>query len=218
MTKSVAIVGGTGSEGSGLAYRWAKSGQYRVILGSREVAKAVETATTLNRKLGQDVVIGCSNREAVGATDLCVLTVPYTAQAAVLTELSDLLQGKILINVSVPLKPPQVSRVYIPPGGSAGQEAQAILGEKVQVVCAFQNVSAAHLLSEEAELGCDVLVCGDDNAAKREAVALAVAAGMRGLDAGPLQNAVVVEGLTPILIGLNRRYNIKNAGLKITGT
>ena len=110
-----------------------------------------------------------------------------------------------------------MSHVYIPPGGSATAEAQALLGEEVRVVCAFQNVSATHLNDLDEAPECDVLVCGDDPGAKAEAIALAEAAGMRGLDAGPLQNAVVVEGLTAILIVINKRYRADGAGIKITG-
>jgi NADPH-dependent F420 reductase len=113
--------------------------------------------------------------------------------------------------------PPKVSRVNIPAGTSAGQEAQAILGDGVRVVSAFQNISATHLSEGHDHIDCDVLVCGDDKEAKAEAIALAEAAGMRGIDAGPLQNAVVVEGLTSVLIGINIRHKIKGAGIKITG-
>jgi hypothetical protein len=158
-----------------------------------------------------------ANAQAAAACDIAVLTVPYSAHAATLGGLKDALQGKILVDVTAPLAPPKVSHVKIPPGGSAGQEAQAILGEEVQVVSAFQNVGAAHLDDPAHAVECDVLVCGDSQAAKAEAIALAEAAGMRGLDAGPLQNAVVVEGLTAVLIGINIRYKVKGAGIRITG-
>jgi NADPH-dependent F420 reductase len=217
MTKKVAVLGGTGNEGPGLALRWAKSGRYEVIIGSRQAEKGERVAKELNERLGQPLIRGMANEDAAQAAELCVLTIPYQAQGPTLTALRDRLQGKILVDVTVPLKPPQVSRVNIPLGGSAGLEAQAILGEGVQVVSAFQNVGAAHLAEDESHIDCDVLVCGDDNAAKAEAIALAEAAGMRGIDAGPLQNGVVVEGLTAILIGLNIRYKARGAGIKITG-
>jgi 8-hydroxy-5-deazaflavin:NADPH oxidoreductase len=217
MTKIVAVLGGTGNQGPGLARRWAKSGRYRVIIGSRQAEKAQAVAAELNQQPGQEQIEGMSNEDAVRAADLCVLTVPYCAHAATLTGLRDLLQGKILIDVTVPLKPPKVSHVNIPPGGSAGQEAQAILGEGVAVVSAFQNVSAIHLAEDEAHVACDVLVCGDNKEAKAEAIALAEAAGMRGIDAGPLLNAVVVEGLTSVLIGINIRHKVKGSGIVITG-
>lgn len=217
MTKTIAVLGGTGQEGPGLALRWAASGQYNVIIGSRQAEKGQRVAAELNEALGQDLIRGMTNEEAAHAADICVLTVPYSAQGPTLESLKATLQGKILVDVTVPLKPPKVSHVNIPPGGSAGQEAQAILGEGVRVVSAFQNIGFAHLAELETEIDCDVLICGDDKAAKAEAIALAEAAGMRGLDAGPLKNAIVVEGLTSVLIGINIRHKVKGAGIKITG-
>jgi NADPH-dependent F420 reductase len=174
-------------------------------------------AAELNEKLGEDLIQGLVNEEAAQVADLSVLTVPYSAQGPTLEGLRETLQGKILVDVTVPLKPPKVSHVYVPPGGSAGLEAQAILGEGVRVVSAFQNVGAAHLAEDHERIACDVLICGDDKAAKGEAIALAEAAGMRGIDAGPLQNSVVVEGLTAVLIGINIRHKVKGSGIKITG-
>ncbi|MDH3674001.1 MAG: NADPH-dependent F420 reductase [Anaerolineae bacterium] len=217
MTKIIAILGGTGNEGPGLARRWARSGQYQVIIGSRQTEKAERVASELNEQLGQNLITGLANSDAAQAAEICVLTVPYSAQGPTLSSLKDTLQGKILVDVTVPLKPPKVSHVDVPDGGSAGQEAQAILGDGVRVVSAFQNVGAAHLAEDESHIECDVLVCGDDREAKLAAIALAEAAGMRGVDAGPLQNAVVVEGLTAVLIGINLRHKVKGAGIKITG-
>ncbi len=217
MTKTIAVIGGTGNEGPGLALRWAKSGQYQVIIGSRQQGKADRVAAELNAQLGEDMIRGLVNPDAAAAADLCVLTVPYSAHTPTLESIRAGLNGKVLVDVTVPLQPPKVSRVHIPPGGSASAEAQALLGEKVRVVAAFQNVGAAHLDDPEHAIDCDVLVCGDDKEAKAEAIALAEAAGMRGLDAGPLQNAVVVEGLTAVLIGINIRYKVRGAGIKITG-
>jgi NADPH-dependent F420 reductase len=217
MTKTVAVLGGTGNEGPGLALRWARSGQYKVIIGSRQAEKAERVADELNQKLRQNLIEGMTNEEAAKAADLCVLTVPYTAQEITLTALRDTLQGKILVNVAVPLKPPKVSHVNLPPGRSAAEEAQAILGEGVRVVSAFQNVGAAHLAEDEDHIDCDVLVCGDDKAAKAEAIALAESAGTRGFDAGPLKNSVAVEALTSVLIGINIRHKVKATGIRITG-
>jgi NADPH-dependent F420 reductase len=217
MTKTVAVLGGTGNEGPGLARLWATSGRYEVLIGSRQAEKGKAVADKLNEQLGRNLILGMANEDAARAANLCVLTVPYSAHGPTLTALADILQGKILIDVTVPLKPPNVSRVNIPPGGSAGREARAILGDGVRVVSAFQNISATHLSPGADHIDCDVLVCGDDTAAKAEAIALAEAAGMRGIDAGPLQNAVVVEGLTAVLIGINTRYKVKGAGIKITG-
>jgi NADPH-dependent F420 reductase len=217
MTKTVAVIGGTGKEGPGLALRWAKSGNYRVIIGSRQQEKAKRVAAELNARLGEDLVSGLVNAEAAAAADLVVLTVPYSAHAPTLESIRAALLGKILVDVTVPLQPPQVSRVHIPPGGSATAEAQALVANDVRVVAAFQNIGAAHLGDPDHLIECDVLVCGDDKEAKAEAIMLAEAAGMRGLDAGALQNAVVVEGLTAVLIAINRRYKIKDAGIRITG-
>ena len=215
MTKTIAVLGGTGNEGPGLARLWARSGQYEVIIGSRQAEKAERVAGELNEQLGQPLIQGLVNEAAAQAADICILTVPYSAHEPTLTGLRAALQGKILIDVTVPLKPPKVSQVNVPPGGSAGQEAQAILGEEVRVVSAFQNISATHLAEGHEHIDCDVLVCGDDKAAKQEAIALAEAAGMRGIDAGPLKNAVVVEGLTSLLIGINIRHKVKGAGSRL---
>lgn len=212
----IAILGGTGQEGSGLALRWAAAG-LEVIIGSRQQEKAERTAMEINRRLQRDGVRGLENRMAATMADTIVLTVPYSAHASTLESVKDVIQGKILVDVTVPLRPPKVSQVWLPEGRSAAEEAQALLGPGVRVVCAFQNVSAAHLQDPTRPVDCDVLVCGDNAEAKAIAIALAERAGMRGLDAGPLQNAVAVEGLTPILIGISRRYKIRGAGIRITG-
>lgn len=215
--KTIAVIGGTGNQGPGLAMRWAVSGNYEVIIGSRKADKAEGVAAEVNAKLGQDLVRGLDNEAAAAAADIAVLTVPYSAQKPTLSGLKEALAGKILVDVTVPLVPPKVSRVQIPAGGSAGQEAQAILGEAVHVVSAYQNVGAAHLEDYTHPIDCDILICGDNKEAKAEVMALTEAAGMRGIDAGPLQNAVIVEGLTALLIGINIRHKVKGAGIKITG-
>jgi NADPH-dependent F420 reductase len=217
MPKTIAVIGGTGYEGSGLALRWARSGQYQVIIGSRQADKAAQTAAVLNQKLSQNLIQGMSNEQAALLADLAVLTVPYAAQESTLAALRDVLQGKILVNVTVPLQPPKVTQVYVPAGGSAGEEAQATLGPSVRVVTAFQNVGAAHLTGDEHLIDCDVLICGDDKEAKVEVIALAAAAGLRGVDAGPLKNSIAVEALTPVLIGINIRHKVKATGIKLTG-
>ena len=216
MTKTIAVIGGTGNQGPGLALRWAKSG-YKVIIGSRQADKAANIANELNQKLGQNLIQGLSNETAVQIADICVLTVPYKAQEPTLTSLREALQGKILVNVSVPLQPPKVSHVHLPAGRSAGGEAQATVGDGVRVVTAFQNVGAGHLAEDEGDIEVDVLVCGNDKDAKTQTIALAEAAGMRGFDAGPLQNSVAVEALTPVLIGINIRHKVKATGIRLTG-
>jgi NADPH-dependent F420 reductase len=217
MTQTIAVIGGTGREGPGLALRWAKSGRYQVLIGSRQQEKAERVAAELNARLGRNLIRGMVNPDAAAAADMVVLTVPYSAHVSTLENIRAGLRGKILVDVTVPLQPPQVSRVHIPPGGSAAAEAQALLGSDVHVVAAFQNVGAAHLQDPDHPIESDVLVCGDDKEAKAEVIALAEAAGIRGLDAGPLQNAVVAEGLTAVLIGINIRYKAKGAGIRITG-
>ncbi len=213
---SIAVIGGTGKEGSGLAMRWARAG-YEVIIGSRRAEKGARVAAELNERAGVTSIRGTDNASAAREGDVVVLTVPYSAHKATLEQIREAVQGKVLIDVTVPLKPPDVTVVHIPEGGSATREAQMFLGEGVKVVAAFQNISAAHLRHPDHPIDCDVLVCGDDPEAKEVAIELARAAGMRGLDAGPLANAVVIEGLTPVLIGINKRYKARGAGIKITG-
>jgi NADPH-dependent F420 reductase len=214
---TLAVLGGTGKEGEGLVLRWADSG-YRVLIGSRDAAKAEAKAQALNDVLGEDVIRGVSNVEAAAAADVVVLTVPYAGHAAVLEVIQDVVQGKIVVDVAVPLLPPNVRTVYVPEGLAASLEAQAFLGDGVQVVAAFQNVGAAHLKDLKHPVNCDVLVCGDDEDAKADVQQLIEAIdGLRAIDAGPLANAVAVEALTPVLMYINRRYRISGAGIRITG-
>jgi hypothetical protein len=213
---TIAVIGGTGKEGAGLALRWANSG-YRVVIGSRDAAKAQAKADEMNQTLGSAVVHGTDNGTAARQADVVVVSVPYDAHRSTLEGLRDDLQGKIVVDVTVPMQPPDVRRVYVPEGKSACAEAQAILGAGARVVAAFQNVSATHLGKLDHDVACDVLVCGDDDSAKDEVIRLAQAAGMRGIDAGPLINAVAVESLTPVLLYINKRYKVKGAGVRITG-
>lgn len=213
---TLAILGGTGNEGPGLALRWAKAG-HKVIIGSRQAEKGERVAAEINARLGAALVVGMTNEDAARACDVAALTVPYAAQNPLLESLQDVLQDKVLINVTVAMQPPKVARVYIPPEGSACEQAQALLGPGVQVVAAFQNVGAHNLEDPEQPLNCDVLVCGDSKEAKAVAIGLAEDLGTRGIDAGPLVNAKVVEGLTSVLIGINIRYKVPGAGIRITG-
>jgi len=214
--QTLAILGGTGKEGKGLAYRWAKAG-YKVIIGSRTLPKAVDAANDLNRMLeGQAYIDGMENPQAAQIADIVVLTVPYSAHRATLEGMKDILQGKLLVDVTVPLVPPKVSKVQMPPSGSAAQEAHEILGEGVEVCAAFQNISHEHLLGDSG-VECDVLVTGTGKEARGETIKLVQAAGLTGWDAGPIENSVVVEGLTSVLIGINKKYGSTHAGIKITG-
>lgn len=214
--KTIAILGGTGHEGAGLGLRWARAG-HRVIIGSRTAEKAQTAAAELNARLGDEVVAGMDNLAAAQAAEIVVLTVPYAAHTATLESVREAVQGKVFIDVTVPLVPPKVSRVQMPAAGSASQEAQNILGPAVKVVTAFQNISAEHLQDPDHPIECDVLVCGDDKEAKTAVIQLAQDAGMVAWDAGPLANAVVPEALTSILIGLNIRHKVKSSGIRITG-
>jgi hypothetical protein len=213
---TIAILGGTGHEGSGLGLRWAKAG-HTVLIGSRVAEKAQAAAAELNARLGADSVRGLDNLSAARQGEIIVLTVPYSAHAATVESVREAAHGKIFVDVTVPLAPPKVSRVQMPPAGSASQEAQNLLGPNVKVVAAFQNISAEHLKDSDHPIDCDVLVCGDDKDAKGTVIALAMDAGMRAWDAGPLANAVIPEGLTSVLIGLNVRYKVKSSGIRITG-
>ncbi len=213
---SIAVLGGTGKEGKGLAFRWAKAG-YKVIIGSRMPEKAQAAAVEVSEMLDRKASIeGLDNLSAAQKADIAVLTVPYSAHRDTLLGLKNALQGKILVDVTVPLVPPKVTKVQMPPAGSAAQEAVEILGEGVQVVDAFQNISFEHLIHGE-EVPCDVLVTGTSKAAREEVLKLVEAAGLTGWDAGPIENSVVVEGLTSILIYINKQYGATHAGIKITG-
>ncbi|MDE0140373.1 MAG: NADPH-dependent F420 reductase [Caldilineaceae bacterium] len=220
MTNStLAVIGGTGEEGSGLALRWAASG-YPVLIGSRSRERAVAAAAELRSMLPPELparISGDSNEEATAAADVIVLSVPYDSQAGILEQIREGCQGKTVVSVVVPLRPPRVSRVWRPPGGSAAEEAQALLGDGARVVAAFQNISATHLKELDHAVDCDILVTGNDRGAKLTAIELAQAAGMRGIDAGPLVNSRVSEGLTAVLIGINIRNKVKGSGLRITG-
>ena len=212
----IAVLGGTGKEGSGLALRWAHAG-HDVVIGSRQEQRARETAAEINAQIGGERASGADNHAAAQAGEIVVLAVPYAAQLATLGEVKGALAGKILVDVTVPLVPPQVSRVQLPEGGSAVLAAQRMLGESVRVVSAFQNVSAEHLKVIGHPVDCDVLVCGDDAKAREQIITLATAAGMRAFHGGPLANSAGAEALTSVLIAINRQYKIKHSGIRITG-
>ena len=215
----IAIVGGTGALGTGLARRWAQAG-YEVVIGSRTQEKAQEAVDDLQAVMKERGIDGVSvkaaeNVAAAKQADIVAMTVPYAHHASTLTSLKDALSDKILIDVTVPLRPPKVGRVQLPEAGSAGQEAQNLLGESVKVVSAFQNV-AAHHLQEGQGIACDVLVSGDNVAARSEVVTLVEAAGMKGFSVGPIANAAAAEALTSILIQINKKFKC-HAGIKISG-
>ena len=211
---TIAILGGTGKEGPGLAMLWAWAG-YPIIIGSRQLEKAQKTASELNEILNLDTISGLENSEAVRLADICVLTVVQSAHQAALKSLIEHLQGKILVDTTARVdfrdpKPPE------PP--AAARTAQDILGANVRIVAAFQNVPAHVLRKNLGEpIQTDVLVCSDDEEAAKIVVQLAQAVGMKAYHAGNLDNALVVEGLTALLISLNKFYGVKTASIGVTG-
>lgn len=212
----IGVLGGTGKEGGGLAYRWALAG-HTIVIGSRDAAKAQVSAAQLNQLLaGKATVRGASNLETAQAA-VVVLAVPYAAQLATAQSVAAQLAGKILIDVTVPLAPPKVDCVQLPNGESAVVALQRKLGPAVKVVSAFQNVSATHLKEATHAVDCDVLVCGDDTDARDVVIGLAHDAGLRAWHAGVLANSVAAEALTSVLIAINKRYKVAGSGLRITG-
>ncbi len=210
----IAVVGGTGKLGAGLARRLARAG-YALVIGSREAARAQAAARALAQDIGGQVT-GQANRAAAAAADIVIVTVPFASQRAILEDIGPAVQGKIVVDTTVPLVPPKVARVQLPPEGSAAEIARATLGEGVRLVAAFHNV-AAHKLIQEVAIDCDVLVFGDQVAAREAVVELAAAMGLRGVHAGPLANAAAAEALTSVLVGINKRYQADGAGIRITG-
>lgn len=215
-SKAIAIIGGTGAEGGGIALRLAKAG-HRVVIGSRDPVKAASTAQDLGRLLGNGLLTGCDNKAAARAAEIAILTVPYAAQRASVDEIGGQLTGKILVDATAPLVPPRVNRVQLPQGGSAVAAIQALLGDKVRVVSAFQNVSAEKLRALDETVDCDVLVCADDAAARQSIIELVQDMGLRGIDAGPICNSAAAEALTSVLIWINRKYGVPGSGIRIAG-
>lgn len=212
---TIAILGGTGDLGTGLAIRWSKAG-HKIIIGSRTLEKAQAAVEALAKISPDTPAEPMENGDAAAAGDIVVLTVPAAHQISTLEGVKAQLQGKILIDVTVPLVPPKVGTVQLPPEGSAGKRAQDALGDDVMVVTAFQNI-AAHLLQEDVEIECDVLVAGNKKAARDKVIELTEQAGMRGYHAGPIENSAAAEALTSILIQINRKHDISHSGIRIVG-
>lgn len=215
--RTIAVFGGTGKEGKGLALRWAAKG-HEIVIGSRSPERAQAAADDIVRVLGGTArVRGADNLAAAQACTLGVLSVPYSAQVETAEAVASALAGKILIDVTAPLIPPRVDRVALPGGESAVLALQRRLGPEVKVVSAFQNVSAVHLQDLGHAIDCDVLVCADDPQAREVVIGLAADAGMRGLHAGVLANSAAAEALTSVLIAINKRYKVAGSGIRITG-
>ena len=210
----IAVVGGTGKEGRGMALRWTRAG-HAVFIGSRDAARAKEAAVELSAEAGSSIQ-GGENTEAVEASELVILSVPYSAHASTLQGLKNVLKGRVLIDITVPLQPPKVTSVNLPGGQAAALEAQALLGPETPVVAALHHVSAVHLRDLEHAIECDVLACSDDKAALATALTLIRDLGVRAVDAGPLRNAIALESLTPVLLYINRSLK-GSAGIRLTG-
>jgi 8-hydroxy-5-deazaflavin:NADPH oxidoreductase len=212
----IAILGGTGNEGFGLGYRWAMAG-HEIIIGSRLAEKGANAAVKMKELAPDGAISGTDNLSAAEAAELVVLSVPYGAQFATLDTVKDALRDKLLISVVAPTGE-KAARVWrLPSGLSAAEEAQQQLAGITRVVAAFQNIGAHHLLDDEHELDCDVLVCGDKGDDKQVVIGLSEDAGLRGVNAGALQNASAVEGMTAVLIAINIIHKVKSAGIRITG-
>jgi NADPH-dependent F420 reductase len=214
--ETIAVIGGSGAEGGGLAFRWAAAG-HRVIIGSRDAARAQDAAKELRALLPAAGIEGDESVAAAAKASIVVLAVPFAGQMATARALKPALEGKILIDVTVPLVPPKVSSVQLPAGGSSVVLVQKELGEGVRVVSAFQNVSAHKLKKLDHAIACDVLVCADSKEARQRVIQLAADAGLRGIDAGPLANSAAAEAMTSLLIWINRTYKVPDAGIAITG-
>lgn len=212
----VAIVGGTGREGRGLALRWARKG-HAVALGSRDPARAAACAAEWTAVAGGGAIEGGGHTWAVAQAEVVVLAVPYAAHAATVRALAPRLAGRVLVDITVPLVPPAVGCVRLPAGHSAALEAQAILGAATPVVAALHHVSSLQLGNSDQPLDGDVLVCSDSDAARAAVMALIADLGVRTLDAGPLCNAIALEALTPILIHLTKKYRSDGAAIRVLG-
>lgn len=211
----IGIVGGTGKEGRGMAMRWARAG-HEVRIGSRDAERAVAAAAELTELAGKSIS-GGGNPWAVEASELVVLAVPYSAHRETLLGLQSALAGKILVDITVPLKPPDVRKVTLPEGKAAAIECQALLGSATKVVAALHHVSAVHLSDLDHAIDCDVLACSDHADALAATLPVIADLGTRAFDAGPLVNAIALESLTPVLLHLNRKYKSPGAGIRFTG-
>lgn len=215
LSTPIAIIGGTGNLGYGIALRLAAAG-HRVAIGSRDEAKSQQAASSILKTIPSAQVQGFGSHAAASVGEVVFITVPFSAQFETLTSLRSQLVGKIVVDTTVPLVPPKVRTVQMPLQGSAAAIAQGILGVEVRLVSAFQNISAGHLRNLEHEIDCDVLVTGDDTAARQIIVELAGQMGLRGVHAGPLANAAAAEALTSVLLFVNKHYGSRGAGLKLT--
>jgi len=212
----IGIVGGTGKEGSGLGVRWAAAG-HEVVIGSRDPERARGKAAELAARAPAARVGGMSNVDAVRAADVVVLAVPASGLRTTLPDVKDACRGKVVISAVVPLTFGGGRLFTPPPQGSSAEEAQEILGPEARVVAAFHHIAAHELEDGDHPIECDLLLCGGDAEAKKVVTELGASLGLRAVDAGPLTNAGPLEGITAVLATINRRYKLKNSGIKITG-
>ena len=213
---SLAIIGGTGKEGSAIAARFAKAG-VRTLIGSRDAAKAQNMANTINTKFNIKNVEGYTNRDATAKADIVLLAIPYDGMKPILEDIKPAVLGKIIINIASSLDQEKKSRARINPAGSIAAEIQQFFGENAKVVDAFQNISPEQLEKFDEKIETDVLVVGADREARDLVIGLIKKIGIDAFDAGMIQNAVVVETMTAALIAINIRYKVKGAGIRIIG-
>ena len=212
----IGIVGGTGKEGSGLGMRWAQAG-HEILIGSRDPARARAKAEELTAQVPGARIDGASNRDVATAADVVVLTVPATGLASTLPEVKEACRGKIVISTVVPLSFGGGRLFTPPPQGSSAEEAQELLGPEARVVAAFHHVAAHELSAADHPLECDLLLCGADAEARKLVAELGHSMGLRPVEVGALTNAGPLEAITAVLATINRRYKLKNSGIKITG-
>lgn len=212
----IAILGGTGKEGAGLGQRWALAG-HEILIGSRDAGRAQAKARELNAVVGKEAASGMTNADAAQAGELIVIALPHDGLSQTLPPLKDACRGKVVVSTVVPLTFGGPRLFTPPPVGSAAEEARTHLGGDARMVAAFHHIAAHELAHLEQSIDCDLLLCGDDAAAKQLVAELGQSMGLRVLDVGPLSNAGPIEGITALLATINRRYKLKNSGIKITG-
>ena len=212
---NIAILGGTGKEGAGLAVRWAKRG-HSIIIGSRDADRAKAKAAELRDAAHAIPIIGHTNAEAAALGEVVVIALPASGLGNTLPEVREACRGKVVISTVVPLTFGGPRLFTPPPAGSSAEEVQALLLE-ARVVAAFHHIAAHELAEADHPIECDLLICGGDAGARDTVTQLGRSMGLRVLDVGALSNAGPLEGITAVLATINRRYKLKNSGIKITG-
>ena len=212
--KTIAVIGGTGALGSALASRWLLAG-HNIVIGSRSQEKAEHAAMQMVNKLGRSKVNGCANKEAATLAEIVVLAVPYAAHQETLEEIVECVAGKLVIETTVPLQPPRVTRASLPKRGSVGAVTQDFLGDSVRVVSALHTVSASHLRNVDHELNGDVLIYGNHKASRQVVIELIKDVGLKGWHAGSIENSAASEAMTSVMIFINKYYGFDGAGIQI---